>query len=273
MLSRSRAKRRYSDVRYAGAALALFAAATTCARANAGAWPMEDGRGQTITGLAFHTAERAYDAAGDDAFDAEFRKIETSVFAEYGLTSRITLVGRIAYQDVEAGVDSVRAFAATEIGARRLLARWRGGVVSAQLLGVFPGGGENVFNQHLGVGESGAEARLMAGRGWGDAQRGGFAEAQLGYRWRAGDDADEARLDVTAGWRIDGDWMIMGQSFSAWGLDGPAVQPDYESHRAQVSVVRRLNASWSLQAGGLGTYSGRDVIQERAVFLTLWRRY
>lgn len=234
---------------------------------------MEGGRGQTISGFAIHDAERAYDADGEAVFDTDFRKLETSIFAEYGLTSRITLVGRIAYQDVEAGVDHVRAFAATELGVRRLLARWRGNVVSAQLLGVFPGGGENVFNQHLGVGESGAEARLLAGRGWGDEARGGFAEAQLGYRWRAGEDADEARLDVTAGWRMNGNWMIMGQSFSTWGVDGAAPQPDYESHRAQLSVVRRLNASWSLQAGGLGTYSGRDVVRERAVFLTLWRRF
>ncbi|MGD2134429.1 MAG: hypothetical protein PVI23_16685, partial [Maricaulaceae bacterium] len=163
--------------------------------------------------------------------------------------------------DVQSG------FASSQIGARWLLARGAPGVASVQGALVAPGRVENVLNQPLGEGGMAAEARLLLGRGW----NGGFAEAQAGYRWRGGGDIDELRFDATVGLRPSNDWMVMAQSFSIIAEDNDIGRPN-ESHKAQLSVVRTLTERMSVQIGARGSYAGRNVVEERGAFVSLWLR-
>ena len=71
----------------------MAAAAVALPPAHAGAWTREKGDGLAIFALSLHELLPADDLAGLDRL-----KGETSLYLEYGLTDRITLVGRAAWQ-------------------------------------------------------------------------------------------------------------------------------------------------------------------------------
>lgn len=64
--------------------------------AHAGAWTREKGQGLAIFGLSIH---QLLPSQNYDGFDR--LKNEASLYVEYGLTDRITLVGRLAWQSMQ----------------------------------------------------------------------------------------------------------------------------------------------------------------------------
>jgi hypothetical protein len=254
-------------------------------KASAGAWPMEKGAAQSITTFSVDSANRAFDENGHSGRPADFEKIESSAFLEWGVTSRLTLILEPVVQKVtsdtpdDPAVEEAEGMASSQLGARWLIGRPWGGVLSVQGALVAPGDAEDTIDKPFGEGGVAAEARLLAGRSWGGEARGAFVDGQVGRRWRFGAEPDETRLDVTLGVRAAPKWMLLAQSFSLWrdraapsaelGVD--AREP--ESHKAQLSVVRRINDRYSVQLGGYGSYAGRDVVDEHAVFAALWLRF
>jgi hypothetical protein len=241
---------------------------------------MEEGRVQAITSVAVDGADQAFDQDGDAVLAADFEKIEGSTYLEWGVTPRLTLIAQPVVQRVslrqspDAPIEEATGFASSQLGARVLLARPFGGVMSLQGAAVAPGAVENVINARLGDGGAAADLRLLAGRGWGGERRGVYVDSQVGYRWRFDDYPEEARFDATFGVRASPDWMLITQSFSVWREEEPnLLLPESRVHKAQVSVVRRLNETWSLQVGGYGAYAGRNVVEERAAFASLWMRF
>lgn len=227
-----------------------------------------------ISSILYDRAEGYFDDDGRQLDGGYYEKREYATYAEYGLTDRVTLVGRIAWQDValvEAGIpDSAQGFAASEAGARLLIWRSEPAVLSVQLSGILPGGGENIADRPLGDGGLGAEVRVLAGMAAGDAV---FLEAQPAYRWRDDGYLDEARLDLTAGWRPRADMTVMVQSFSTWSVSDPSTgQRHFSQHKVQASfgISTRFG---EFHVGGWFTPSGRNAIDERAVFAAVWQRF
>jgi len=219
-------------------------------------------------------AETSFDASGQTVDDGYFHKDETAAYLEYGVTGRDTLVARLAWQDVRRlrgpSFDSAQGLSASEIGWRREV--WRGtrSVASVQLTALIPGQGENVSNQAFGTGEMAAEVRALAGRSLGDQA---FLEAQSAWRWRDGAYLDEARLDLTAGWRPSERWQILAQSFSVWSAEPSRPgAPEFEQHKLQLSVSREFGRQ-TVQLGASMTPAGRNAIDQDAVFLSVWRRF
>ena len=248
-------------------AIAMFASSA----ATAGPWPQKPGEGQVIVGVTFDEATRAYSADGEPDQDAVFRKFEVSAYIEHGVTPRLTFVARPAYQWIEIGdsvaTEFVEGFAASEFGVRALVAEPFGGVVSAQASVITPGEGENVIGARLGEGGNGVEARLLAGRGWGGEDRGGFLDVQAAYLRRFDEaDPDEYRALATVGVRPARGWLVMGQLSSVASSNEPVTRRPYRSHKAQASVVRDYSKRVSVEAGVFRSYAGRDVIEETAVF-------
>lgn len=264
----------------AGVMLAMLAAACLSERAFAGAWPMEEGRVQVISSVAFDSAERGFDDRGAASLDADFDKIEGSAFMEWGATERLTLLAQPVVQKVsmrppEGGaVEEATGFASSQIGVRYLLGEAWGGVVSVQGALVAPGAVENVINAGLGEGGGAGDFRLLAGRGWGGERRGLWLDGQAGFRMRFDEYPEETRLDATLGVRASPEWMLMAQSFSVWREEESSIDlPESRSHKAQLSIVRRIDERWSVQVGGFGAYAGRNVVEERAGFVAVWRRF
>jgi hypothetical protein len=263
-----------------GTALVLIAGFAGGGPAWAGAWPMEEGRVQAISSVSYDTAERGFDDAGDSALDADFDKLESSTFIEWGATERLTLFAQPVVQRVSmrqapgAPVEEATGFASSQVGARYLLGEAAGGVLSVQGALVTQGDVENVINAGLGEGGGAGDLKLLIGRGWGGERRGLWLDGQAGYRWRFDEYPEEARFDATVGVRASPGWTLMAQSFSVWReAETSLALPESRSHKAQLSVVRRINDIWSVQVGGYGAYAGKNVVEERAGFAALWMRF
>jgi len=219
-------------------------------------------------------AEDAYDGDRQRVDDGYFYKDETAAYIEYGLSARDTLVARLAWQDVRrrrgTTFDAAQGLSASELGWRREVWRSDPAIASLQVTALIPGQGENVSNQAFGSGEMAGELRGLLGRsmgGW------GFVEAQTAWRWRDGSYLDEARLDLTIGWRPRDRWEVIAQSFSVWSTErGRPGADSFDQHKLQVSISREIG-SQTLQLGASITPSARNAINQQAVFLSVWRRF
>lgn len=219
-------------------------------------------------------ADGYFDADGVRRDDGYFYKDELAAYGEFGLTDTYTLIGRVAWQHVDQRFglnrDSAQGFAASELGLRRALVERDHQVLSGQVSLFLPGDGENVSNQPLGTGEISSELRLLAGQALGEA---GFADVQLAYRQRNGEFLDEVRLDGTLGWSVHPDWQVIAsvQSVFSAGEAQPGI-PEFFQIKAQASVVW----TWGdidIELGGYVTPAGESALDERALFLSTWRRF
>lgn len=254
--------------------LSLGLAVLAAAPVEAGAWPQGKGEALLITTALYDRADGFWDDGRERRDEGYFYKDEIALYGEYGLTDRITLVGRTAWQTIEQvsadGYDSARGLAASELGIRRLFWSDDRDVFSLQAGMLIPGPGENVTNQPLGEGERAYELRALLGRG---LEGNSFWDVQLAHRWRGGRDLDEARLDLTYGFEPVAHWQVLAQSFSVWSAEGERPgAPEFDQHKLQVSV-RRAWGEVDIQAGAFFTPSGRNALDERALFLSVWRRF
>lgn len=166
--------------------------------------------------------------------------------------------------------DEASGLSASELGLRRSLWQNEAAVASVQLTALIPGQGENVSNLPLGDGDGAWEIRALWGQRLLQRQ---FADIQLAHRWRGGRDLDEMRLDLTWGWQPADRWRVLVQSFSVWSVESALPgAPEFDQHKLQLSVGREFNGA-EYHAGVLLTPAGRNSIEERGVFLSVWRRF
>lgn len=110
-------------------------------------------------------------------------------------------------------------------------------------------------------GEGGAEVRLLAGGSL--ASEGAVVNFELATRALDGGCEGE-RLDLTAGYRPNDDWLVMGQLF----LDAP--RDGDESVKAQFTLVRFGDDGRGIQIGVRARID--DGAQEPAIVIGLWGR-
>ncbi len=210
-------------------------------------------------------AERGFDPEGRLAdLPADLRERSFSVFAEYGLTDRLTLQLKGDWQQGEDAFIAYDGRGPLEIGVTWQV--WRNDTTAISLYGGYADGGEgrNAGYAAPGVGDHDWEARLSVGR---SVARGrGFVDLQAARRIRDGL-PDEARADATVGVHLNDNWMVLGQMFGGVADDsGPRWL------NVETSVVRRLGP-WSVQAGWRQAMAGRETPATSGVVLALWRRF
>ncbi|PWE16596.1 hypothetical protein DDZ18_12580 [Marinicauda salina] len=253
--------------------LACALGLASAGRAEAGAWVRKKGDGLLITTLSHHRLEAPSDGAA-------LNKRELALYGEYGLTGRLTLVGRGALQDFRAPPaetagpieTSVRTLGGSQAGLRMRLfekGRWAG---AAQALVTLESPGENRNNAELGQGGGDLDGRVMIGRAIGDR---GFIEVQAGWRDPADEDAAaEVRLDVVAGLPVRERVRLVVQTFSVWSADSATASlPHYSGHRAQVSLMREFRGGRHVQLGVLSTVRADSMADEFAVMAGVWQEF
>ena len=235
--------------------------------AEASAWAMPKGQGQAIVKLEAIEASKAFDADGQ-SFDllGGRRDGVVSLQVEYGLTDRLTLQAKGEYQSGRDGAQDFNGRGPIEIGARWQVYRDERNVVA--LYGGYSQSGDtrNAGYAEPGQGDHDTEIRLLAGRGGPRL----FGEVQLARRWRDGL-PDEMRLDVTAGWKIRPQWLLMGQAY----LGRADARPDGGRSQwavAEVSAVRHFGP-WSGQAAWRATLAGTSTPVSYGPVLAIWRRF
>ncbi len=249
--------------------------ALTAAPASAGAWVRPAGSGLTITTASHH-------AFALSTPDTAFSKIETAIYAEYGLTDRLTVVGRVARetrfrrsarQISKAGsvytlsLNTVsQGWGELETGLRLRAFEHRDWVVSTQVSAIrSPADLENGLRARP---VWGSDVRILVGRSLGGNM---FADAQLAHRNRSIEGGAEQRMDLTFGVRPAQRWLVMAQTYSAWGERSGG--SDYESHRVHISVTAPIADRLSLQFGAINSFYSDGLAPERAYMLALWREF
>ena len=255
---------------------AVSALAAACA-AHAGAWVQPKGKGQIIAKYERMTADEAYAVDGDRVdLPAERRDSSVGVFAEYGLTDRLTLQFKGDWQDGRDAFVDYQGRGPLEIGATWQV--WRDDRTAVSLYGGYASGGEgrNAGYAQPGVGDHDWEVRASAGRSFGPGKRrwtptGRFVEVQAARRFRAGL-PDETRLDLTHGAQYGENWMILSQAFGGMADADGRGREGARWLAVETSVVRRMGG-WSVQAGWRRTIAGRDTPIAGGPVVAVWRRF
>lgn len=257
-----------------GVALTL---AWLSAPASAGAWLQPKGHGQIIVSSAFTDSARGFDAGGDPAAIPDYRKVETNAYVEYGLTDGVTAVLQPQLRSVTIGapVDAHRfGLGYSDVGARFRIWSDDTSVVSWQGLVRIPGASDDSDPAQTGSTDFQFDARGLYGRSFSLGAWNSFLDAELGYRLRTGDAANEIRADLTVGTRPVPNFLLLAQSFNTFSQGAAhGVFSQVREHKVQVSVVWDVTGKWSLQVGGIATVAGENTLAERGAFAAIWTRF
>jgi hypothetical protein len=214
-------------------------------------------------------ADRGFDPSGDRVdLPGARRDRVAGVYAEYGLTDRVTLKLKGEWQAGEDAFVDYDGRGPIEIGAT--WQAWRSGGSAVSLSAGYADGGEgrNAGYAAPGLGDRDWEARVSAGRSFG-ARRWmppSFVELQTARRWRSGL-PDEVRIDATAGLHVAPGWMLLSQAYG--GLtDGDGAR----WLSLETSVVRDVG-DWSVQAGWRQAVAGRETPDSGGPVVAVWRRF
>lgn len=237
----------------------------------AGPWTRAKGQGQLIVKYEDMRADRGFDPEGSLAdLPGERRDRVAGVFAEYGVTDRLTVQFKGDWQSGEDAFVDYDGRGPLEIGVTWQV--WRDEHAAASLYAGYADGGEgrNAGYAAPGVGDSDWEVRASVGRSFGGSGRwgasGSFVDLQAARRMRQGL-PDETRIDATAGAHLDDDWMVLAQAFGGQADDGG---PRWLS--VEASVVRDFG-DWSVQAGWRQAVAGRETPESGGPVIALWRRF
>lgn len=246
--------------------------------AGAGAWTQPKGKGQVILKAESMTADEAFDPGGRRApLSVDRRDTSVGVFAEYGVTDRLTLQFKGDWQDGEDQFVDYQGRGPVE--AALVWQAWRGerGAVSLQAGYSQAGDGRNAGYEAPGQGSEAAEVRISGGwsftadkpkprwRAWITPDR-SFVEVQLARRVRSGLEA-ETRADITVGRHFGQNWMVLNQVYVG-RIDGHGAQ----WVNSETSLVRHMGG-WSLQAGWRTAIVGRETPAGHGPVIGVWRRF
>ncbi|MGA0545890.1 hypothetical protein ACO2Q1_11490 [Brevundimonas sp. VNH65] len=246
------------------------------ADARAGAWVQPRGKGQAILKLEQMRADQGYGPSGEAVvLPAPRRDTSAGVFAEYGLTERLTLQLKGDWQQGRDFFVDYEGRGPVEVGLTWQVARTDKWAVS--VYGGYAQGGEgrNAGYAAPGQGDQDWEARASVGRSFsgGDgrfAASGRFLELQTARRFRQGL-PDETRIDLTWGSHYGPDWMILAQAFAGQADDDQG-RPGARWLAVETSAVRRFG-DWSVQAGWRSTVAGRETPVANGPVIAIWRRF
>lgn len=237
----------------------------------AGAWNPPKGHGQVIVKYEPAWSVQRFNADGVRVPLAHERTDEVvSVWAEYGLTDRVTMLLKSDWQDSDDGTRQYRGMGPTELGVRYRLLEGAAGVASVQASYVTDSQGRNAAWGSPGEGAQELDLRFLAGRSFVFRKRQHFAEVQIARRWR---DSlpDETRIDATLGVHISSKHTLLSQIYTGQA-DAPTGGEGARWTTSEVGIVRHADR-WSAQLGWRATVGGRNANAADGPIVALWRRF
>lgn len=243
----------------------------------AGAWTLEEGRGQIVITATPSRADEAFDAARNPQPTPRYNKFEFQTLFEYGVTDRFTaiLAPSLQHIDIAPPAGGQRTgFGFAEFGGRYRLLQGNNWVLSAQTTLRMPGTFDQANPAAIGYNGMETDLRALFGYSFSVGAWPSFLDIQLAQRLRSAGAPNELRADVTFGTRLLPQWLVLAQFFNVISEGAsPPLFPSYDYSKFQLSVVYDLNRQWSLQAGGFTTYSGRNALQENGFVAGIWYRF
>lgn len=263
---------------------ALLAYTLVCAslffaeKANASPWTLPARELLVISRADYFNADLGPVNTLDGIVDSRFERLETNTYAEYGLTNRVMIGGKVVYGTswLTRGATAETATGFSELEAFGQYQLFRNGrhagavrVAIARPSGF--GSGARAALQ-----SDGPDLQLSAlyGRNLSDGPVKIFAVADAGLRKRFGDAADEARFQATLGAEPGGGFLLLLDSYATLSFrnEDPG-GGDYDIVKIQPSVVWRLSRRWTFQAGVTEEVAGRNIDLGRTYFFGIWSRF
>ena len=195
---------------------------------------------------------------------------DLSLFVEHGLTDRLTFQGQIGYTRGEVGPFESDGRGPVSAGLRWTPYVGAGGreVLSVYAGAIVDGEGRNSAYLLPGQGDYDGELRVLYGRSAKVFGREGFVDVQVARLVRSAF-ADETRLDLTLGYEVARNWLLLLQNYDG---DAATRGPDPRWFKVEGGVVRRFGA-WRVQAGYRATVAGRLTPAEDGPVLAFWRTF
>lgn len=253
--------------------LALAVAVLSPGPVRAGSFMLEPGSWQAIQSLTVMASRLSYDRDGALAPASPYRKIESGLWMEYGLSRGATLILSPVVRNVRSqepyGTISGNGLSSFEAGARWRLFDVMGEAVSFQATARVPGRSDPVL-----AFENRPRTELRLGYGTPAIinRKEGFADFSLAWVKRHEAGPDEVRYETTLGWWRRPNRMILVQYFSTF-YPVSGLRHMSQQHKVQTSTVYKLNDSWSLQLGSFFTRGGLLTRRERGTIMAVWRRF
>lgn len=248
-------------------------------QAFAGAWNQRGGEGQVISTSSWSQGDQIF----DDDFKAVplrgFSKTETRLYLEHGITDSLTLVGNggfqgLNFQDSDSrfefeGLDDI------EIGLQVNTHSKEGFASAIRFTYVRDSRLDNRVVDVLGGGDQ-AELRGLIGQSRETLMGDVFYDAQLAVRTEDFAKLNEVQTALTVGYKPTGRWLAMIQSYANFA-EGDLVDGFIVPEQAQISVnfslARQYKPGRYIQIGTGRTVIGRNIVQERGLFIGIWTEY
>ncbi len=252
----------------------IFAGVLFSQEADCGAWTLPEGDAQGIATLQYSFAADAFDETGSLRSTEPFEKFELRGYFEYGLTDAVTLVLEPQLRRKSQGDEQTDGLSRVAFGGRARV--WKNDTAVASVGGAVsaPGQTDSLVALNGSDTEWEVEGRFLLGLGYELFNLHGFVDAQVGYRHRLQEPADEIIADLTIGLNITERSLVMVQSFNTLSVgDARAPFTETQEHKLVSSSVYRLSERLSLQTGAIVTGFGRNVLREQGVFISVWRSF
>ncbi|HEX7683937.1 MAG TPA: hypothetical protein VF446_10475 [Trinickia sp.] len=244
----------------------------------AGAWTLPAGSGAAYLSTTATSNDRYFNDDGGSFVNQDYRKVETQLHVEYGITDSLTgFVGPSLLHTSVGGSagDSYFGLGYTDFGLRKRLYTDGANVFSVEATARVPGASNSGNPAEIGYTGMEFDLRALYGRSFQIGSWPAFADAELAWHVRNGAPPDEYRVDLTLGVRPASQWLVLLQSFSVIsnGAGTGAFNLPYRYYKIQPSVVWDFAPKWSVQLGAVTTVAGRNSWREQGVVMGLWRRF
>ena len=244
----------------------------------AGAWTQPAGSGETFLSTTATSNDRYFNDDGNAFTNRDYRKVETRLQVEYGLTDSLTgFVGPSLLHTSVGGSAGGSYFGLgyTDFGLRKRIYSNGANVFSVEATARVPGASNSGNPAEVGYTGMEYDLRALYGRSFQIGNWPAFVDAELAWHIRNGAPPSEYRIDLTLGARPAPQWLVLLQSFSVIS-DGAGTGPfnaPYRYYKIQPSVVWDFAPKWSAQLGAVTTVAGRNSWREQGVVAGLWRRF
>ncbi len=258
--------------------LALAVSGTSHATAHASPWSRPDGEILLISRADYFKSDLGVVNIGGELVDGRFERVETNNYVEFGLTEKITIGSKLFYGTSwltrGADVETDTGFGEIEFFAQRQVFRNGRHAGAIKIAGAVPSDASSGARPGLQSDGAGIEISALYGRTIITRPFKIFATAELGYRKRFSDAADQVRLLTTVGIEPSKRWLILLDTFSVKSAENERPGGvDYDVVKFQPAIVWRASKRWSVQAGVSEEVAGRNLALGRTYFLGLWTRF
>jgi len=241
----------------------------------AGPWGRE--KGEFFIAPQFHSyrATKYWDSNGNSrSIGCTYKKTESAIYGEYGLSEKDTISVRIPYVSAECGRDKSSGIGDIEIGVLHKIKKEGSGVLSLQGLAIIPTGYSINKPVRIGYGRVGAELSLLGGYSVKDT----FLEGGVGYRHYFGYPSEQIRAYARVGHTFANKLIVMDTlelQYGLWngkrktvGLD-VTLEPNYRLLQNDLFVGVKLG-NLTLGAGWVQALWGRNTGKGTSFYSQAW---